>query len=267
MIFTVPTKSYKPVLFRLIALLFIVVACLLIATAPAWAPGLVGVNTMEGYVSRYHPGHISSREAWELALSDGGAIILDVRDVASYNDYRVAGAINVPPETLGDYAAANLPDKDAVIICYCFCGDRGGSALDVYEQLSELGYTKVFYTEPENEWVYEGAARSEIVTGEEAMAIYNSNPGAVLLDVRSEEEYLEKHIEGSTLIPLAQLESRLSELPDLENVIIVYCKAGSRSATAREQLHAAGYAYVYDMQRVDNWPMGTVEGRGEDVLF
>ena len=54
-------------------------------------------------------------------------------------------------------------------------------------------------------------------------------------------------IEGSVLIPVTELESNLSKLPDKDAVIIVYCKAGSRSQTAYNILFTAGYVNIYDM--------------------
>ena len=218
-------------------------------------------------MSRYHPAHKSSGDAWAMAKADGGAVILDIRSWESYNDRHVAGAVNVPPDGVEDYAAKNLPDKDRLILCYCFCGDNGGAAYTAYVQLTELGYTRAFYMDPEEEWPYEGTSVSEsgnsshkIILGDEAKRLYESDSAAILLDVRNQDEYDEKHIEGSRLIPVSELESRLSELPDKNAAIIVYCKAGARSLTASGILSAAGYVNVYDMQTVDNWPGPLIAG-------
>ena len=219
-------------------------------------PAPVRVSTMEDYVSRYNPGHISSAEALELARSDG-AVVLDLQSVASYDERHVSGAVNVSYDDLSAYVEKNHPDKSQTIICYCFCGDMGGTALSAYKLLTELGYSNVYYAEPGDDWEYEGASMSPkkgIVTGEQARVIYKNDPGAILLDVRNQDEYDEKHIEGSMLIPVSELEARLDELPDLNAVIIVYCKAGMRSAAACAILDAAGYIAVFDMQSVDNWP-------------
>ena len=73
--------------------------------------------------------------------------------------------------------------------------------------------------------------------------------------MRNEDEYEEKHIDGSILIPVAELESRLSELPDKDAIIILVCKSGIRSETAYGLLSSNGYTNVSDMQAVDNWPL------------
>jgi rhodanese-related sulfurtransferase len=67
--------------------------------------------------------------------------------------------------------------------------------------------------------------------------------GAFILDVREQHEWDEYHVPGSTLIPLAFLETRLAEVPrDAE--IVVVCRSGNRSATGRDILLEAGFGRV-----------------------
>ncbi len=68
-----------------------------------------------------------------------------------------------------------------------------------------------------------------------------------ILDVRTQEEYNESHINGSTLIPVQELDTRFKELPR-DKKILVYCRTGSRSATASEILVNNGFTQVYNMQ-------------------
>ncbi len=68
-----------------------------------------------------------------------------------------------------------------------------------------------------------------------------------LLDVREPHELQISHIDGATLIPLGQLAQRLSELDSAEE-IVVFCKAGTRSARALELLHSAGFRKVKNLQ-------------------
>ena len=223
----------------------------------------VPISTMDRYTSRYHPAHISSEEAWELFNSSECSVIIDVRSNESFQESRVSVAVNVAYEELADYAAANIPDKDSIIITYCFCDDKGGPALSARNLLTELGYTNAFYTEPEDEWTFVGtnisnasasSSGSLIVSGEEAKELFISYDSAVLLDVRSLLEYSAGHIDGSINIPVNQLDARLSELPNKDSVIIVYCRTGRRSASAFEILIANSYTNVYNMERIDNWP-------------
>lgn len=224
------------------------------------------ISSMEGYSSRFNPAHLSSGEARELADADPDALVLDVRSEESYAQRHVSGAVNVPFGSVEEFARTVITEKDRLIICYCFCDDKGGAALAAVEILAGLGFTNAFYMEPESEWEYAGVPAEEaadkksghvIVSGSEAKEIYDSDPGAILLDVRNQDEYDAGHIEGSVLIPVSELENRLSELPDKEAVIIVYCRSGGRSASAYETLAANGYSNVYDMQSFGNWPGGT----------
>jgi len=68
-----------------------------------------------------------------------------------------------------------------------------------------------------------------------------------ILDVRTQDEYNEGHILGSTLIPVDELDSRLKELPR-DKKILVYCRSGSRSLTASEKLENSGFTQLYNMK-------------------
>jgi len=91
------------------------------------------------------------------------------------------------------------------------------------------------------------------VTGAEAKEIYAHNDSAILLDVRNQDEFDEMHIAGSILIPVGELETRLSELPDKDAVIIVFCRAGRRSEVASGILTDNGFTNIFDMGAISNW--------------
>ncbi|MDR2599645.1 MAG: rhodanese-like domain-containing protein [Oscillospiraceae bacterium] len=92
-----------------------------------------------------------------------------------------------------------------------------------------------------------------IITGEQAREILEANSHVIMLDVRSQEEFDAGNIEGSMHINYSELEENLHLLPDKDTIIIVYCRAGRRSAIAYEILVNAGYTNVYDMQMITNW--------------
>ena len=77
------------------------------------------------------------------------------------------------------------------------------------------------------------------------------NEGAILVDVRTEEEYNSNHIGGAINIPIDSISSAVSLSKD--NPIIVYCETGNRSSQALEKLEALGYSNVYDLGSIDNW--------------
>lgn len=70
--------------------------------------------------------------------------------------------------------------------------------------------------------------------------------GAFVLDVRELNEWEEGHIPDATLIPLGQLESRMGEVPEDQEVVIV-CRSGNRSAQARDILKNAGFTNITSM--------------------
>lgn len=72
--------------------------------------------------------------------------------------------------------------------------------------------------------------------------------GAILLDVRSPQEYKEGHLEGAISIPEYELKSRSkNELQDKNINIIIYCLSGSRSKKAKKILEKMGYHNVYNL--------------------
>ena len=77
--------------------------------------------------------------------------------------------------------------------------------------------------------------------------------GAILLDVRSQSEYDENHLESAINIEYTELENKFNDLGyDKETKIIVYCRSGKRSAIAAETLKKMGYLYIYDLGGISN---------------
>ena len=99
------------------------------------------------------------------------------------------------------------------------------------------------------------------ISAEEAKQIIDEGEPYILLDVRTEDEFLQVRIEGSILIPHTDISTRAPvELPDKDATILVYCRSGARSATAAEALAGMGYSNVYDFGGIIDWPYDTVSG-------
>ena len=81
------------------------------------------------------------------------------------------------------------------------------------------------------------------------------NEGAILIDVRTQDEYDAGHIDGATLLTLDTInETSVSDVVgSKEAVIIVYCRSGNRSHQALEKLQELGYENVYDLGAMSNW--------------
>src|SRR5450759_1689384 len=71
------------------------------------------------------------------------------------------------------------------------------------------------------------------------------HPVTILLDVRSRGEYVQGHIDGSTLVPLDQLAASLAQLAATPTPIIVICHSGARASTAATALRRAGKTDVH----------------------
>ena len=100
------------------------------------------------------------------------------------------------------------------------------------------------------------------ISPEEAKKRLDSDEDIILLDVRTQEEYEEKHIPGSILIPVDELEKRAeTELPDKNKDIFVYCRSGNRSTTASNILSELGYKKVYNLGGIIDWPYEVESGK------
>ncbi|WP_053068197.1 rhodanese-like domain-containing protein [Vogesella sp. EB] len=75
---------------------------------------------------------------------------------------------------------------------------------------------------------------------------------ALLIDVRSPEEYAQRHLPGATLLPLDRIGSEIQQLaPDKNTPIQLYCRTGNRSAMALQQLQQLGYRQVRNLGGID----------------
>lgn len=73
---------------------------------------------------------------------------------------------------------------------------------------------------------------------------------ALLIDVRTPEEYREKHIEGAVNIPVYEIDNIKNEIIDPNKVILVYCKTGKRSKIVKQILTQNGYKNVYTFSAI-----------------
>ena len=73
---------------------------------------------------------------------------------------------------------------------------------------------------------------------------YKATPGAVLLDVRTTQEYESGHIPGSKNIPLQAIDKVASVAENKDTVLYVYCQSGARSRQATSMLQGMGYTNV-----------------------
>ena len=100
----------------------------------------------------------------------------------------------------------------------------------------------------------------EQITAEQAKTIMDTEKDYVIIDARTEEEFAEGHIENAILIPEYEIAQRAEkDLPDKEQLILVYCRSGRRSKIASEELVKLGYTNVKEFGGIIDWPYETVK--------
>lgn len=99
------------------------------------------------------------------------------------------------------------------------------------------------------------------ITMEEAVTMLEEETGYTILDVRTAQEYSEKHIPGAINIANESIGTEdIPELPDKDQLILVYCRSGNRSKQASEKLVKLGYTNIVEIGGINRWPGETVAG-------
>ena len=92
------------------------------------------------------------------------------------------------------------------------------------------------------------------ISQEEAREMMKKDDGHVVVDVRRRDEYDAGHVPGAILIPNESIGTeRPAELPDLDQIILVYCRSGRRSKEAAQKLADMGYTRVYEFGGIIDW--------------
>ncbi len=100
----------------------------------------------------------------------------------------------------------------------------------------------------------------EQISAEQAKTIMDTEKDYVIIDARTEEEFAEGHIKNAILIPEYEIANRAEkELPDKEQLILVYCRSGRRSKISSEELVKLGYTNVKEFGGIIDWPYEVVK--------
>ena len=101
------------------------------------------------------------------------------------------------------------------------------------------------------------------ITIDEAVARMTEEKNYIILDVRTAAEYNERHIPGAINIPNEAIGTdAIPELPDKDQLILVYCRSGNRSKQASEKLVKLGYTNVVEFGGIIDWPGETETNEG-----
>ena len=98
------------------------------------------------------------------------------------------------------------------------------------------------------------------VSPEEAAAMMEEETDYIILDVRTQEEYEASHIPGAICIPNETIGTDdIPELPDKDQLILVYCRSGRRSKLAAQSLADLGYSNIREFGGILDWPYEVVQ--------
>lgn len=114
------------------------------------------------------------------------------------------------------------------------CGNAGNDSADVTSENSSATYTQI--------------------SQEEAKEMMGKDDDHIVVDVRRADEYAAGHIPGAILIPNEEIGTEQpAELPDLDQIILIYCRSGNRSKQASQKLADMGYTNVYEFGGIIDW--------------
>ena len=97
------------------------------------------------------------------------------------------------------------------------------------------------------------------ISMDEAVTMMEEESNYILLDVRTPEEFRERHIPNAINIPNETIGSEdIQELPDKDQLILVYCRSGNRSKQASGKLAELGYTNIVEIGGINDWTGDTV---------
>ena len=107
---------------------------------------------------------------------------------------------------------------------------------------------------------YNSSATYEQISAKQAKEIMDTESDYIIIDARTDEEFAEGHIENAILIPEYEIADRAEkELPNKQQLILVYCRSGRRSKIASEELVKLGYTNVKEFGGIIDWPYDIVK--------
>ena len=99
------------------------------------------------------------------------------------------------------------------------------------------------------------------ISMDEAGTMMERESGYIILDVRRPDEYATGHIPNAINIPNENIGTdEISQLPNKDQLIMVYCRSGRRSKEAAEKLVKLGYTNIVEFGGILDWKGETVSG-------
>jgi len=100
------------------------------------------------------------------------------------------------------------------------------------------------------------------ITMDEAVAMMEQETGYIILDVRRPDEFAAGHIPNAINVPNESIGTdEIPELPNKDQLIMVYCRSGRRSKEASDKLVKLGYTNIVEFGGILDWKGETVTGQ------
>ncbi len=182
------------------------------------------------------------------ARSQEGAVVLDVRDAASYGAGHVPGSLNVALQgQFASWAGTLIPAGRQVVIV----ADEGARVREAITRLARVGLENVagYLDGGIESWDKAGlpvAERPQVSVLELQAWQAEGRAGLRVLDVRRPGEYQAGHVPGALSIPLDRLERELASVPKADPLAVI-CAGGYRSSAATSILERHGFADVVNV--------------------
>ncbi len=196
-------------------------------------------------------------------VAKGNIVLIDLRSKKKSKAGRIPRSVSIPYDSLDD-ALDDIPMKAPVVLY----SDNTDDVADAVEDLRDEGYKKVSLVtgnyagwvksggktvkgavETEINWVRK-LGKGEIGKADFVKAATGADKGAVILDVRTDDETAGGGFKNAISIPLDQVGSRLSEIPK-DKKVYVHCTTGARADMAAQELNKNGYKAFFFVAAIE----------------
>ena len=149
----------------------------------------------------------------------------------------------------------------AVVLMTSACGDNPSGNEPAASSVSQVQEAGSSVLTAENPSAGKTTGSYTQITQDEAKEMMEKDDGHVIVDVRRQDEYDAGHIPGAILIPNESIGTEMpEELPDPDQVILIYCRSGNRSKQAAQKLSDMGYTNIYEFGGIIDWTGDVVTG-------
>lgn len=192
--------------------------------------------------------HVLSPNAFETAVNETGALVLDVRNAADFAAGFIPNAINIGLDgQFAPWVGALIPDLTQPIALITPAGQENETVL----RLARVGYDNCIGFLDGGFASWQQAEKEvdtiESIPAEEFAIRWQQSQNVVVIDVRKPTEFTEEHVEGAENLPLDNINDHMAEI-QRNKPVYVHCAGGYRSMVANSILKARGFDNVINVE-------------------